>query len=145
MVLTDLLRQRRAYAEHDGERFLDAVQNARLVTNAEQSYRIMYYGSLASWNLRDSHMFKTLKTLLAFYGPKSKAIIWAHNSHIGDASATEMSFPRRVQYRPPLSRGIRRPGLCDRLRHQRRYRSGGVQLGWTDGDQASIAGNSREL
>jgi protein-L-isoaspartate(D-aspartate) O-methyltransferase len=91
VVLTDLLRQRRAYAEHDGERFLDAVQNARLVTNAEQYYRIMYYGSRASWNLRDSHMFKTLKTLLAFYGPKSKAIIWAHNSHIGDASATEMS------------------------------------------------------
>ena len=42
VVLTDLLRQRRAYAEHDGERFLDAVQNARLVTNAEQYYRIMY-------------------------------------------------------------------------------------------------------
>jgi erythromycin esterase-like protein len=55
-------------------------------------YRIMYYGSRAFWNLRDSHMFETLKTLLAFYGPKSKAIIWAHNSHIGNAAATEM-FP----------------------------------------------------
>jgi protein-L-isoaspartate(D-aspartate) O-methyltransferase len=51
----------------------------------------MYYGSRASWNLRDSHMFETLKTLLAFYGPEAKAIIWAHNSHIGDAAATEMS------------------------------------------------------
>ena len=51
----------------------------------------MYYGSRASSNLRNHHMSKTLKTLLAFYGPKSKAIIWAHNSHIGDASATEMS------------------------------------------------------
>jgi protein-L-isoaspartate(D-aspartate) O-methyltransferase len=91
VVLTDLLHKRRAYAERDGERFLDAVQNARLITNAEQYYRIMYYGSRASWNLRDSHMFETLKTLLAFYGPKSKAIIWAHNSHIGDAAATEMS------------------------------------------------------
>jgi len=50
----------------------------------------MYYGSRASWNLRDSHMFETLKTLLAFYGPRSKAIIWAHNSHIGNAAATEM-------------------------------------------------------
>ena len=92
VVLTDLLHKRRAYAERDGERFLDAVQNARLITNAEQYYRIMYYGSRASWNLRDSHMFETLKTLLAFYGPESKAIIWAHNSHIGDAAATEMSF-----------------------------------------------------
>ena len=91
VVLTDLLHKRRAYAERDGERFLDAVQNARLITNAEQYYRIMYYGSRASWNLRDSHMFETLKTLLAFYGPKAKAIIWAHNSHIGDAAATEMS------------------------------------------------------
>jgi protein-L-isoaspartate(D-aspartate) O-methyltransferase len=60
-------------------------------TNAEQYYRIMYYGSRASWNLRDSHMFETLKTLLSFYGPKSKAIVWAHNAHVGDASATEMS------------------------------------------------------
>ena len=90
VVLTELLHNRRAYAEHDGERFLDAVQNARLITNAERYYRIMYYGSRASWNLRDSHMFETLKTLLAFHGPKSKAIIWAHNSHIGDAAFTEM-------------------------------------------------------
>ena len=91
VVLTELLHKRRAYAEHDGERFMDAVQNARLIANAEHYYRIMYYGSRASWNLRDSHMFETLKTLLGFYGPQSKAIVWAHNSHIGDASATEMS------------------------------------------------------
>jgi len=89
-VLTDLLHKRRDYAERDGERFMDAVQNARLITNAERYYRIMYYGSRASWNLRDSHMFETLKTLLAFYGPRSKAIVWAHNSHIGNAAATEM-------------------------------------------------------
>ena len=91
VVLTELLHKRRAYAEQDGERFMDAVQNARLIANAEHYYRIMYYGSRASWNLRDSHMFETLKTLLGFYGPQSKAIVWAHNSHIGDASATEMS------------------------------------------------------
>lgn len=91
MVLTGLLEKRRAYAEQDGERFLDAMQNARLVTNAERYYRAMYYGSRASWNLRDSHMFNTLETLLDFHGPKSKAIVWAHNSHVGDAAATEMS------------------------------------------------------
>jgi protein-L-isoaspartate(D-aspartate) O-methyltransferase len=76
---------------HDGERFLDAVQNARLVANAERYYRIMYYGSRASWNLRDSHMFETLKTLLHFHGPQSRAIVWAHNSHVGDSRATEMA------------------------------------------------------
>ena len=90
-TLTDLLAKRRAYAEHDGERFLDAEQNARLVANAERYYRIMYYGSRASWNLRDSHMFETLKNLLAFHGTASKAVVWAHNSHVGNAGATEMA------------------------------------------------------
>jgi protein-L-isoaspartate(D-aspartate) O-methyltransferase len=90
-ALKDLLEKRLAYTEHDGERFFDAVQNARLVTNAERYYRIMYYGSRASWNLRDEHMFTTLKNLLAFYGTASKAIVWAHNSHVGDSAATEMA------------------------------------------------------
>jgi protein-L-isoaspartate(D-aspartate) O-methyltransferase len=90
-ALTDLLAKRRAYAEHDGERFLDAEQNARLVADAERYYRIMYYGSRASWNLRDSHMFETLKNLLAFHGTDSKAVVWAHNSHVGNAAATEMA------------------------------------------------------
>ena len=90
-TLTDLLAKRRAYAEHDGERFLDAEQNARLVANAERYYRIMYYGSRASWNLRDGHMFETLKNLLAFHGAGSKAVVWAHNSHVGNAGATEMA------------------------------------------------------
>ncbi|OIQ87898.1 protein-L-isoaspartate O-methyltransferase [mine drainage metagenome] len=91
-MLKDLLQKNWAYAEHDGERFLDAIQNARLVANAERYYRTMYYGSRTSWNLRDGHMFETLQTLLAFYGPQSKAIIWAHNSHVGDSAATEMSL-----------------------------------------------------
>ncbi len=90
-TLADLLAKRRAYAEHDGERFLDAEQNARLVANAERYYRIMYYGSRASWNLRDTHMFETLQNLLAFHGSDSKAVVWAHNSHVGNAGATEMA------------------------------------------------------
>ena len=91
-MLTDLMQKRRAYAEHDGERFLDAVQNAHLVANAERYYRTMYYGSRSSWNLRDSHMFETLKDLLNFHGSGSRAIVWAHNSHVGDSAATEMSL-----------------------------------------------------
>ena len=90
-MLGDLLHRQRIYTGRDGERFLDAVQNARLVADAERYYRAMYYGSRASWNLRDSHMFETLKHLLSFHGPASKAIVWAHNSHVGDARATEMS------------------------------------------------------
>ena len=90
-MLGDLLQKHSDYANRDGERFLDAVQNARLVASAERYYRVMYYGSRTSWNLRDEHMFNTLKSLLTHYGAASKAIVWAHNSHVGDASATEMS------------------------------------------------------
>jgi protein-L-isoaspartate(D-aspartate) O-methyltransferase len=90
-MLSGLLEKKREYAIRDGERYLDAVQNAALIANAERYYRIMYYGSRASWNLRDSHMFETLKTLLDFYGPGSRGIVWAHNSHVGNALATEMA------------------------------------------------------
>lgn len=89
-MLVELLQKQHAYALQDGERFFDASQNARLVANAERYYRVMYYGSRASWNLRDSHMFETLRNSLEFHGPRSKAVIWAHNSHIGNAAATEM-------------------------------------------------------
>jgi protein-L-isoaspartate(D-aspartate) O-methyltransferase len=50
----------------------------------------MYYGGRESWNLRDTHMFDTLRLLLGHHGPESRAVVWAHNSHLGDASATEM-------------------------------------------------------
>jgi protein-L-isoaspartate(D-aspartate) O-methyltransferase len=89
-MLVALLQRRQAYTPRDGERFFDASQNARLVANAEQYYRVMYYGSRASWNLRDSHMFETLQNVLEHHGSTSKAVIWAHNSHIGNAAATEM-------------------------------------------------------
>jgi protein-L-isoaspartate(D-aspartate) O-methyltransferase len=56
----------------------------------------MYYGSRASWNLRDMHMFETLKQTLEFHGHESRAVVWAHNSHIGNAAATEMG--RRGEY-----------------------------------------------
>jgi protein-L-isoaspartate(D-aspartate) O-methyltransferase len=91
-VLAELLQKRLSLTEQDSERFLDAAQNAQIVANAESYYRIMYYGSRASWNLRDSHMFETLKQVMAFRGESAKAVVWAHNSHIGDARATEMSI-----------------------------------------------------
>jgi protein-L-isoaspartate(D-aspartate) O-methyltransferase len=89
-MLDDLLRKRVDYMRNDGTRFADAVQNARLVVSAERYYRVMYRGSVASWNLRDRHMFDTLQMLLKLYGPGSRGVVWAHNSHLGDASATAM-------------------------------------------------------
>ena len=79
--------------DDDGESF-GAAMNARLVASAEQYYRIMYYGGAASWNLRDGHMADTLEHLLEARGPDAKAIVWAHNSHIGDARATDMGAVR---------------------------------------------------
>jgi len=90
----ELLRKRMEYARQDPDSFLDAAQNARLITSAERYYRIMYYGGAESWNLRDTHMFDTLTHVLDARGPRSKAVVWAHNSHIGDARATAMGAVR---------------------------------------------------
>ena len=88
--MVELLEERLEYSGKDGDAFFDAEQNARVVWAAERYYRSMYQGSENSWNLRDTHMFSTLTRLLERAGPDSKAIVWAHNSHIGNAGATAM-------------------------------------------------------
>jgi protein-L-isoaspartate(D-aspartate) O-methyltransferase len=92
-MLRDLLRQRMEYttsrAGSDGRRLFDATQNAAVVRDAERYYRSMFYGSPSSWNLRDTHMFDTLRTVRAFHDG-AKAVVWAHNSHVGNAAATQM-------------------------------------------------------
>ncbi|MBC7973755.1 MAG: protein-L-isoaspartate(D-aspartate) O-methyltransferase [Myxococcales bacterium] len=90
-MLDDLRARRGEYVTGAGERFLDAEQNARVAVNAERYYRAMYYGGAESWNLRDRHMFETLEALMAFHGPDAKGIVWAHNSHLGDARHTEFA------------------------------------------------------
>ena len=91
--------QRRAaeYARRDGriaaDDFFYAEQNALLVKDAEEYYRTMFRGRVSSWNLRDSHMAQSLDGLIAHLsrgGQPAKIVIWAHNSHLGDARATEM-------------------------------------------------------
>lgn len=91
-MLVDLQQKSPIYIGQDGEHLMDALQNARVVSQAERYYRTMYYGSRVAWNLRDSHMFSTLQHLLSFHGAGSKAVVWAHNSHVGDSAATEMSL-----------------------------------------------------
>ncbi len=90
----EMLMREFDYAQRDSDEFLDAAQNARLVASAEHYYRIMYYGGAEAWNLRDRHMFETLENLLDWQGPEAKAVVWAHNSHIGDARATAMGWSR---------------------------------------------------
>jgi protein-L-isoaspartate(D-aspartate) O-methyltransferase len=90
-MLRELLAKRLEYSAKDGDEFFDAAQNARVVAGAEHYYRAMYYGHVESWNLRDQHMFDTLRSILAHRGPRSKIVVWEHNSHVGDAGATEMA------------------------------------------------------
>ena len=76
-----------------GDNFFDAEQNARLVKNAEEYYRSMFRGRQSSWNLRDTHMVESVEALIGHQrrqGLDPKIVIWAHNSHLGDARATEM-------------------------------------------------------
>ncbi|HEX7978809.1 MAG TPA: erythromycin esterase family protein [Gemmatimonadaceae bacterium] len=79
-----------AFGEDD---FFSAEQNARLVANAERYYRSMFHGRASSWNLRDSHMVETLDAVTHFLeraGDQARVVVWAHNSHLGDARATQM-------------------------------------------------------
>jgi protein-L-isoaspartate(D-aspartate) O-methyltransferase len=93
-MLKDLLQRRMDCLGEECDEWLDAAANARLIKNAELYYRVMYEGAAESWNLRDTHMFETLCQLLDAKGPESKAIVWAHNSHIGNAAYTEMGQVR---------------------------------------------------
>jgi erythromycin esterase-like protein len=96
--LLELRRRATDYASRDGriaaDEYFFAEQNARLVRNAEEYYRAMFGGRVLSWNLRDTHMMETLEALLRHVQQTSgdaRAVIWAHNSHLGDARATYMS------------------------------------------------------
>ncbi|HTY84731.1 MAG TPA: erythromycin esterase family protein [Silvibacterium sp.] len=95
--LTELRRRAAEYARRDGriaaEDFFSAEQNARLVRNAEEYYRTMFRERVSSWNLRDAHMAETFDALaehLELTQHRPKLVIWAHNSHLGDARATRM-------------------------------------------------------
>jgi erythromycin esterase-like protein len=89
-ALREILDRRLVFLGRDADAFLDATQNARLIAAAEEYYCAMYYGAAKSWNLRDTHMFETMRAVLDQRGPEAKAVVWAHNSHIGNAAATEM-------------------------------------------------------
>ena len=90
-MLRELIVRRLETVDARREKVFDAEQNARVVANAENYYRTLYHSGRESWNIRDKHMFETLSELLEVRGPEAKVVVWAHNSHIGDAGATEMS------------------------------------------------------
>jgi erythromycin esterase len=86
------LRSRASEFRDDGrDAFFNAEQNALVARNAELYYRMMVRGGPGSWNVRDHHMVETLNRLMEHHGPKAKAILWEHNTHIGDARFTDMA------------------------------------------------------
>lgn len=96
--LMDMKQKALTYLERDGafagDEFFSAQQNAEIVSKAEEYYRAMYRGYPNTWNLRDRHMFTTLENLYRYFSLKTeravKAVVWAHNSHLGNAAATDM-------------------------------------------------------
>ena len=96
--LVELRRRAGEYLLRDGlaaeDEYFFAEQNAAVVANAEEYYRTMFGDRAGSWNLRDRHMADTLDQLIAHldrHGATSRVVVWAHNSHVGDARATEMA------------------------------------------------------
>ena len=90
-LLSELRHAARQYPDDGRESHFDAEQNALVVKNAEHYYRTMVHGGPESWNVRDRHMAETLERLMRHHGPAAKAIVWEHNTHVGDARFTDMA------------------------------------------------------
>lgn len=89
-LLTEVRRQAAIHAPDDEAAF-DALQNAEVAVGAERYYRTMVRGDRQSWNIRDRHMASTIERIASHLGPGAKGLIWAHNTHVGDARATDMA------------------------------------------------------
>ncbi len=112
----------------DHENVFNAEQNALIAVNAEKYYHNMIMGGPHSWNTRDRHMTDTLDRLLQFHGENSKAIIWAHNTHVGDARATDMA-----------NEGMYNIGELARVEH---HEKGVVLVGFGSHKGTTIAGKN---
>jgi erythromycin esterase-like protein len=90
-LLAEMRRKTSEYRAEGSEAYFQAEQNALVVKNAEAYYRAMVRGGPDSWNVRDRHMTETLERLMKHHGPYAKAIVWEHNTHVGDARFTDMA------------------------------------------------------
>jgi erythromycin esterase len=122
------IQQRSSTYNTDHENVFSAEQNALIAVNAEKYYRAMIKGGPHSWNLRDRHMAETLERLLKYHGEKSKVIVWEHNTHIGDARATDM-----------VDEGMYNIGELARMQH---HDKGVVLVGFGSYKGAVMAGRS---
>jgi erythromycin esterase len=125
-ILRALRERAPTYREDSRDAYFDAEQNALVARNAELYYRTMVRGGPASWNVRDHHMVETLERLMAHHGSEAKAIVWEHNTHIGDARFTDLA----------------RAGMVNvgQLVRQAHARDGVVLVGFGTGSGTVIAG-----
>jgi len=128
-ILSDLRRKAPLYEQDGREQYFNAEQNALVAQNAEKYYRTMVRGDAASWNVRDEHMVETLDRLVTHHGSSSrcKAIVWEHNTHIGDARYTDMAASGMVN--------------VGQLVRQRHAKSGVVLVGFSSYRGTVIAGD----
>ncbi len=122
------IRQKMPQYNTDNENVFSAEQNAIIAVNAEKYYRAMIKGGAHSWNVRDRHMADTLERLLQFHGENSKVIVWEHNTHIGDARATDM-----------VNEGMFNIGELARIQH---HEKGVVLVGFGSYKGTVMAGRS---
>jgi erythromycin esterase len=122
------IKERLPQYNTDHENVFNLQQNAYVAVNAEKYYRTMIHGGSHSWNVRDNHMMDTLDRLVQFHGSDAKAIVWAHNTHIGDARATDMT-----------AEGMFNIGELVRLKH---HEKGVVLVGFGSFEGEVIAGKS---
>ena len=90
-MLRTLRSKSQEYRDDGPDAYFDAEQNALVARNAERYYRAMIRGGPMSWNVRDHHMVETLDRLMAHHGPRARAVVWEHNTHVGDARFTNMA------------------------------------------------------
>jgi len=126
-LLQEIQRRMPQY-DSDEENVFSAEQNALVAVNAEKYYRAMIKGGPHSWNIRDRHMNDTLERLLHFHGADAKAIVWAHNTHVGDARATDMT-----------DEGMYNIGELARIKN---HETGVVLVGFGSYEGSVIAGHS---
>lgn len=122
------IKERRIEYRGDVEEYFNLEQNALVAKNAESYYRTMLYGGIDSWNIRDSHMAETLERLTELHGSASKVVVWAHNTHAGDAIFTDMAEIGEVNL-----------GQIIRYRHEK---EGVVLLGFSTYEGETIAARS---
>lgn len=126
-LLKEVRRKSRSY-NHDPEAALNTEMNAQVIANAERYFRSMVSFTDQSWNIRDSHMADTLNALIKFHGKRAKAIVWEHNTHIGDARYTDMR-----------NSGLLNVGQLVREQHQK---EGVFVTGFSSYEGSVIAGQS---